>query len=236
MSRAMRWFRRSLVALALLWAVYLLSPYVALYNLAKALEARDVALIVERVDFPALRLSLARQIAAAYTKAVAPPKDGKSPTSGLGSGAGAAFIEPLLEPYVSPQAIVELMRGGWRGLLRQDAAPVEKSAGAELLEAGSFLTTANLRRLWSLTEWRGFRVFLVRLPQDGTDEPLQLQFRLGRPDLAAVGSGAAAGAEGPPRARSRRTAERREVVESMIPKSGCRFSEKIMLKQRGRAG
>src|SRR5436190_1372633 len=86
----MRWFIRSLVALALLWAVYLLSPYVALYNLAKALEARDVALI----------------------------------------------------------------------------------------EAGSFLTTANLRRLWSLTEWRGFRVFLVRLPQDGTEEPLQLQFRL----------------------------------------------------------
>ena len=70
------------------------------------------------------------------------------------------------------------MRGGWRGLLRQDAAPSEKSAGAELLEAGSFLTTGNLRRLWSLTEWRGFRVFLVRLPQDGTDEPLQLQFRL----------------------------------------------------------
>src|SRR5215207_5998188 len=124
----MRWFLRSLVALALLWAVYLLSPYVALYNLAKALEARDVALIEERVDFPALRLSLARQIAAAYARTVAPPKDGKSPTSGIGSGAGAAFIEPLLEPYVSPQAIVELMRGGWRGLLRQDAARVEKSA------------------------------------------------------------------------------------------------------------
>ena len=87
MSRAMRWFRRSLVALALLWAVYLQSPYVALYNLAKALEARDVALIEERVDFPALRLSLARQIAAAYARTVAPPKDGKSPTSGIGSGA-----------------------------------------------------------------------------------------------------------------------------------------------------
>jgi hypothetical protein len=64
------------------------------------------------------------------------------------------------------------------GRTPEEAAPSEKSAGAELLEGGSFLTTANLRRLWSLTEWRGFRVFLVRLPQDGTDEPLQLQFRL----------------------------------------------------------
>ena len=81
----MRWFLRSLVALALLWAVYLLSPYVALYNLAKAVEARDVALIGERVDFPALRLSLARQVAAAYAKAVAPPKDGRSPASGSAS-------------------------------------------------------------------------------------------------------------------------------------------------------
>src|SRR5215216_7114944 len=106
----MRWFVRSLAALALLWATYLLSPYVALYNLAKAIEARDVPLIEERVDFPALRLSLARQIAAAYAKAIAPPKDGKSPTSGVATAAGTAFVEPLLEPYVSPQAIVELMR------------------------------------------------------------------------------------------------------------------------------
>src|SRR3954467_9289877 len=96
----MRWFIRSLVALALLWAVYLLSPYVALYNLAKALEARDVPVIEEGVDFPALSLSLARQIAAAYAKAVAPPKDGKSPTSGLGGGAGGAA--PEAPPPASP--------------------------------------------------------------------------------------------------------------------------------------
>jgi hypothetical protein len=174
----MRWFVRSLLAVAFLWAIYILSPYVALYNLAKAVEARDVALIEERVDFPALRLSLARQIAAAYAKAIAPPKDGKSPTSGVGGGAGAAYVEPLLEPYVSPQAIVALMRGGWRGLLGQDAAPGEKPAGAEMLDAASFLTTANLKRLWGLTEWRGFRAFVVKLPQGEAEEPLQLQFRI----------------------------------------------------------
>ena len=57
----MRWFVRTLVALFLAWAVYLVSPYVALYGLARAVEARDMALLEERVDFPALRLSLARR-------------------------------------------------------------------------------------------------------------------------------------------------------------------------------
>jgi hypothetical protein len=174
----MRWLVRSLVAVALLWAVYLASPYVALYNLAKAVEARDLALISERVDFPALRLSLARQIASAYAKLVAPQKDAGAPTASIGVGAGAAFLDPLLEPYVSPQAIAELMRGGWGGLLRPEAAPGAKASGAELFDAGRFLSTANLRRLWDSTEWRGFRTFLVRLPQGGVEEPPQLQFRL----------------------------------------------------------
>jgi len=47
-----------------------------------------------------------------------------------------------------------------------------------MLDPASFLTTANLKRIWSLSEWRGFRAFLVKLPQGGAEEPLQLQFRL----------------------------------------------------------
>jgi hypothetical protein len=66
----MRWFLRSLAALALLWAIFVASPYVALYDLARAAQARDLAAIEKRVDFAGLRRSLARQIAASYAKAV----------------------------------------------------------------------------------------------------------------------------------------------------------------------
>jgi len=65
----MRWLFRSLVVLALAWVVFMLSPYVAFYKLAKAVQAKDVAAITERVNFSAVRLSLSRQIASAYAKA-----------------------------------------------------------------------------------------------------------------------------------------------------------------------
>ncbi|HEX8168687.1 MAG TPA: DUF2939 domain-containing protein [Beijerinckiaceae bacterium] len=180
----MRWFVRTLVALILAWAVYLVSPYVALYGLARAVEARDMALIGERVDFPALRLSLARQISAAYAKALGGGRrEGDAPASSIGVAAGAALLEPLLEPYVSPEAVLRLMREGWPGLGR-DGAPGAGGPGSGapdlgLFDPAAFLTARNLGRLWDATEWRGFATFLVRLPQGtASKEPLQLQFRL----------------------------------------------------------
>ena len=53
----MRWVMRSLVALVVAWALFLMSPYVAFYRLAKAVEAKDVAVLTERVNFRAVRIS-----------------------------------------------------------------------------------------------------------------------------------------------------------------------------------
>ena len=64
----MRWVMRSLVALVVAWAIFLMSPYVVFYRLAKAVEAKDVAILTERVNFRAVRISLSRQIASAYAK------------------------------------------------------------------------------------------------------------------------------------------------------------------------
>ena len=177
----MRWFIRTLVALFLAWAVYLVSPYVALYGLARAVEARDMALVRERVDFPALRLSLARQIGAAYVKGLGGRKGESDAGSPLGATAGAAVLAPLLEPYVSPDAVLRLIREGWPGLAGTAAPRAGSAAGSGerdlgLFDPATFLTACNLNRLWNATEWRGFRTFMVRLLQEG--EPLQLQFRL----------------------------------------------------------
>ena len=176
----MRWFVRTLVALFLAWAVYLVSPYVALYGLARAVEARDMALLQERVDFPALRLSLARQISAAYAKALGGAK-GDGGASPIGAAAGAALVEPLLEPYVTPDAVLRLMREGWPGLGGGAGFSGGARSGARdfgLFDPAAFLTAKNLGRLWDATEWRGFTTFLLKLPQGGSAEPLQLQFRL----------------------------------------------------------
>ena len=64
----MRWTLRISFLLFLAWAIFMVSPFVALYDLSKAIEARDMDRITERVNFNALRVSLARQILGEYLK------------------------------------------------------------------------------------------------------------------------------------------------------------------------
>ena len=114
----MRWLFRSLVVLALAWVVFILSPYVAFYKLAKAVQAKDVAAITERVNFSAVRISLSRQIASAYAKATGSGKQESSPVGQVAVSAGTAAIDPLIAPYLTPQAIIDLLTTG-----APDAAP-----------------------------------------------------------------------------------------------------------------
>ena len=173
----MRWFLRSLAALALLWALFVASPYVALYDLARAAQARDLAAIEKRVDFAGLRRSLARQIAASYAKAVGGER-GPGATAQLGAAAGAAMLDPLIADYVSPDAVARLVREGWPAVLETEAAAAGAGGPLALVDPSAFPSGEKLRQLWSLSEWRGFTSFHLGVPQPGVAEPFQLQFRL----------------------------------------------------------
>ncbi|WP_284287509.1 DUF2939 domain-containing protein, partial [Methylobacterium gregans] len=59
----MRWLAVPL-AIALGWILFTLSPLWALYDLARAVRARDAAYIESHVNFRTLRLSLVRQTTA----------------------------------------------------------------------------------------------------------------------------------------------------------------------------
>src|SRR4051812_34738072 len=112
----MRWFLRSLVALFVVWAIYLVSPYVAFYRLAKAVEAKDLAAIKERVNFRAVRISLSRQIVSAYAKATGTDTAAGSPVGQIAVSAGTAVVDPLIAPYVTPEAIIDLLTKGQTGI------------------------------------------------------------------------------------------------------------------------
>ena len=51
----MRWIVSTLAVLLVAWAAFLASPFVSLYRLAGAVEARDVAEIEQRTDMPEVR-------------------------------------------------------------------------------------------------------------------------------------------------------------------------------------
>jgi hypothetical protein len=170
----MRWVARSLVVLFALWLVYILSPYAALYDFAKAVQARDAAAITERVDFQAVRISLARQLAAAYLKATG-GANASTQTGSLTASAGAAVLEPLIAGYVTPQAIIDIFSG------RGSASPIALPPQFEALSP-SEISFERVKQLFLATETRGFRVFVVSLPFDNPpEERFRLVFRLAGP-------------------------------------------------------
>jgi hypothetical protein len=163
----MRWTLRISFLLFLAWAIFMVSPFVALYDLSKAVEARDVARITERVNFNALRVSLARQILGEYLKT--------QDLDGLGrqaaTQAGTAALNPVLEELITPQAVIDLLEDGQ---LQQAA---ETSSGNGIFSPIGF-DAQSLGKAWRtfiLSESQGFRAITIPLP---VDEPKERQFKI----------------------------------------------------------
>jgi hypothetical protein len=57
-----RWRFWVALTLSIFLSLYLASPLIALYDIASAIEDRDAVALTERIDFPAVRRSLRKQI------------------------------------------------------------------------------------------------------------------------------------------------------------------------------
>lgn len=161
----MRWTLRISFLLFLAWAIFLVSPFVGLYDLSKAVQAKDIERITERVNFNALRVSLAHQILGEFLK-----------TQNLGgldqqvaAKAGTATLNPVLEDLITPQAVIDLLDDG-----RLQHAEIQGVGPAPLIG----LDLTSLGKLWRtfiLSESQGFRAISIPVP---VDEPKDRQFRI----------------------------------------------------------
>jgi hypothetical protein len=171
----MRWFIRLFVVLTVAWLVFMASPYYALYDFARAVEAGDTEAIKARVNFSAVRVSLSKQLVTAYLVATGRESELKSSNKGLVAAAGSTLVDPLLAQYVTPEALADFLAGR-RGIEGSPSA----GAGSGLADAG--LTPKSLNAAWSLflaAESRGFRAMLFPVPPDRQpEEQFRLQFRL----------------------------------------------------------
>lgn len=106
----MRWWSIPFV-LALGWFVFTLTPFWALYDLARAVQAHDVGYVERHVNFRTLRLSIIRQAAAA---AQAQGADEAEPRERQRiADAAVALAIPVAEALVTPQTVVDLLDDGW---------------------------------------------------------------------------------------------------------------------------
>lgn len=170
MSEPMRWTLRVSFLLFLAWAIFMVSPFVALYDLSKAVEAKDIDRITERVNFNALRTSLSRQILGEYMK----NKDLDDVEREFAAGAGSAILNPVVEELVTPQALIDLIEDGWpqkaAGGMSGTTVPLRFDVGH--FDAGS------LKQAWRtfvFSESQGFRSVTIPVP---VDQPKEKQFRI----------------------------------------------------------
>lgn len=164
----MRWWSIPLV-LALGWFLFTLTPFWALYDFARAVQARDTRYVQQHVNFRTLRISLTRQLTAALR---AGGTEAEARERQRIADAATALALPLAEALVTPAMVVDLLDDGWPQSLDLPNAPT--SAGAP----GAGLHIPNLRRLFDFylaSEMRGFRTVVIAMPPH---RPPAEQFRI----------------------------------------------------------
>src|ERR1043166_8291103 len=97
----MKFIRWLIIICAVFLLVYAASPYVSFWRFRAAVQSRDAAAINSRVDFPAIRASLKRQLVTRFAKHT----DSHKRWGNL----GPTLIDAIIDAYVTPEGITALL-------------------------------------------------------------------------------------------------------------------------------
>jgi hypothetical protein len=93
-----RWLALICVVLLLIYAA---SPYFSFWRFTTALRSGDSAALSSRMDFPAIRASLKKQLVARFTQGTTTQK--------RWGNLGPTLIDAIVDAYVSPEGIAALI-------------------------------------------------------------------------------------------------------------------------------
>ncbi len=96
--RLIRWVALIFVVLLL---VYAASPYFSFWRLTTALRSGDSAAVSSRIDFPAVRASLKKQLIARFARATTGHK--------RWGNLGPTLIDTIVDTYATPEGIAALL-------------------------------------------------------------------------------------------------------------------------------
>lgn len=108
------------LVLALLGGYFVASPYLALKGLGQALDSGDQSALEEHVDFPALRQNLKEQLNVAFARQLGDSKS-DHPLAGFAATLAGAFMDPVIDAFVTPAGMSQLLRGNARRHATNDA-------------------------------------------------------------------------------------------------------------------
>lgn len=99
------------VGIVILAVVYFfLSPLITVAQMRSAADDRDGEALSEHVDFLSVRQSLKDQMNAMMAKEIASQSE-ENPFGALGMAFGGMFIEKMVDSYVTPSGLVQMMKG-----------------------------------------------------------------------------------------------------------------------------
>ena len=87
------------------------SPYLTVYQMKNAAENQDGEALSEYIDFLTLRRSLKDQINVMIGKEMAKEAMNDNLFAYLGAAFGTILVEKIVDTYVTPAALMELMEG-----------------------------------------------------------------------------------------------------------------------------
>jgi Protein of unknown function (DUF2939) len=165
----MRWTLRISAILAVLLVAYAIWPVAGFYRIASGIEARDAASLSKRVDFRALRKSLAKQIVEAYLQIAGKEKKLGLLEKGIAVGVGTSMAEPIVARLINEETLMGLLTEGNAGgeaKVSADLAPFSKSA------LGSGWKT------WWNSEYRGDDYYVYLPPEKTRDDQFRVKLSL----------------------------------------------------------
>ena len=99
-----------IAAIAIFAAWYAYSPYQTVHAMKAAGEHRDGEALAEHIDFPSVRASIKEQINARLLKVVKEESE-ENPVKALGAAFGGMLVDKLVDAYVTPAGLMQMMEG-----------------------------------------------------------------------------------------------------------------------------
>ncbi|MCT9821648.1 DUF2939 domain-containing protein [Pseudomonas veronii] len=142
------------------------APYLAVYQIRQAVQAKDTEALEEHIDFPRVREDLKEQVnASIMAKAKTELKD--NPFAVLATAFASGIAEKMISTLVTPTGLVELMKGEKPGKL------ISGSTGSD-----NNVTEPNKKPFENARmRYEGFSKFVIEVPDRNGGAPSQFILR-----------------------------------------------------------
>ncbi|GAB2855240.1 DUF2939 domain-containing protein [Pseudoduganella ginsengisoli] len=126
MSRLVKFAVPALVLAAASWLYA--TPYLAVNGMRSAAEARDAERLNGYIDFPAVKENLKSSLNAKIGGDV---RASDNPLKAMGAALGAMIINPMVDLFITPEAIADMMKGQKPSLTGKSSGTGQPGAKAE---------------------------------------------------------------------------------------------------------